>query len=435
MGSPASNAADGGGFQNLEFEEDGTYHAGILGSGKRYLETSSSDGSASEAIQSGSSLPPSMATRPRKRLKLGSRPQTQSGPEYLLIHKVECGHSINHNHHPKTSFFLDPPRLFAGDNKTSPLRGTVSISNVAEHLEDNEHISIIIYRTYYCEDYHATAEDDFERLRLSDYGVRTVSAMRPYLFVLSKDTPEAECASEEMTLLSQDLREALNNLEILDPKINCHLLRQDHWTMNSPYLQMYHFRDLIRQTSPMLTGVDEQKHVDVLLRYIDEAFGDDYAEADNLFSMGLVSQKHASKLFGPEEIVVTMKEGQPVAYVSKGFPSQTRSLLTLHCESWKFDGVFGRKVEIFDVMWPTASSSEVMPIIELNLFPLKYDRSGIKKRLLARGQVLWNCRKRRYMSYTLPTDKSDTQTVRIQISIQRGGRRELIFIGVSKIHD
>jgi hypothetical protein len=80
--------------------------------------------------------------------------------------------------------------------------------------------------------------------------------------------------------------------------------------------------------------------------------------------------------------------------------------------------VFGRKDEIVDVMWPTTSSSEIVPIMELNLFPLKYDRGGMEKRMLVRGQVLWNCRKRRYMTYTLQTGKSDIQTVRIYIPTQ-----------------
>jgi hypothetical protein len=351
------------------------------------------------------------ATRPTKRIKLGSNLQADLDPEFLLIHKVECGQSINHNHHLGTSYFLDVPRLFTGDNKASALRGTISITDVEEHLEDNEHISIVIYRTYDCEEYHESIEEGFERLKLSNYGVRTVSAMRPYLFVLREDMAPATAILEDMTLLSSDLKEALRNLETLDPRINYNSFRQDDWSLKAPYLQLYHFRNFIRQTTRRLTNIEERRHVNVLLRYIDEAFGDDYAEADDLFSRGLVSQKHHSKLFGPNETVVNMKDSQTVASLSRGLPNTDRSTPTLYCENWNFDGVFGRKENTVNIRWPSTSSA-ILQIVDLELFPLKHDRIGTRQKLLARGQVLWKCRKRRYMSYRVPGGKGDIQTVR-----------------------
>jgi hypothetical protein len=415
-------------------EEEEIDHPHVTGREKRHLEASSQDSPSPSDLQTEDEFQPSMTARPRKRIKLGSSHQTQLDPEYLLIHKVECGQSINHNHHTMTSYFLDPPRLFEGDNKVSPLRGRTSITDVEEHLEDNEHISIVIYRTYHCEEYHERIEEGFERLRLSDYGVRTAPAMRPYLFVLRKDMEVATSISEEMMLLSHDLKEALRNLGYLDRKITYNSFQQDHWTLKAPYLQMYHFRDLIRKTIPRLSSVDEQQHAGVLLRYIDESFGADYSEADNLFAKGLVSEKHLSKLFGPGETVITMTEGQPVAYVSRGLPSTGRSNATLYCENWNFDGVFGRKESYVDVTWPSTSSS-ILPIVDLEYFPLKYDRLGTKERLLKRGQLLWNCRKRRYMSYRVSGGKSDIQTVRITQPIYNANELKLTESGLSEIHD
>ena len=395
------------------YDEEEIYHPLMSNSEKRRIDRLSEDSSPSVIVQGEHDLPSSMAARSTKRIKLGRR-KTQLDPVHLVLHKVECGRSINHNHHPETSYFLDAPRLFAGDNKASPLRGTSSIANAEEYLEDNEHISIVIYRTYDCEEYHERVEQSFERLRLSDFGVRTVAAMRPYLFVVSKDMAPATSVSEYMTLLSHDLKEALRNLEMLNPSINYNSFRQNHWRLNAPYLQMYHFRDLVRQTIPRLSSAEERKHADVLLTYIDEAFGDDYAEADNMFAKGMVSQNHLSKLFGPDETVVTMKESQPVAFISRGLPNTGHPALTLQCENWNFDGVFGQTETGFNVVWPS-TSPEILPIVELEIFPLKYDHSGIQKRLLARGQVLWNCRKRRYMTYTALTGKSEIHTVSIYI--------------------
>jgi hypothetical protein len=395
------------------------YQPPVSTNGKRDLEVSSQGSSSGEDIQAEDEFPSTVPARPAKRIKLGSNPQADLDPEFLLIHKVECGRSINHNHHPETSYFLDVPRLFTGDNKASALRGTVSITDVEEHLEDNEHISIVIYRTYYCEEYHESIEEGFERLKLSDYGVRTVSAMRPYLFVLRKDMAPATCDSEDMTLLSSDLKEGLRNLEKLDPRINYNSFTHDDWSLKAPYLQLYHFRNFIRQTTRRLTNIEERRHLNVLLRYVDEEFGDDYAEADDLFSRELVSQKHHSKLFGPHEIVVNTEDGQTVASLSRALPHTDRSTLTLYCENWNFDGVFGRKGSPVEITWPSGPS-EILPIVNLDVYPLKYDRVGTKQKLLARGQLVWKCRKRRYMSYRVPGPKGDIQTVRIYtISPQR----------------
>ena len=321
-GAPSSSA----------YDEEEIYHPLMFNSEKRRMDRLSEDSSPSAILQGEHDMPSSMAARSTKRIKLGSR-KTRPDLAHLVLHKVECGRSINHNHHPETSYFLDAPRLFAGDNKASPLRGTSSIANAEEYLEDNEHISIVIYRTYDCEEYHESVEQSFERLRLSDFGVRTVAAMRPYLFVVSKDMAPATSVSEYMTLLSHDLKEALRNLEKLNPSINCNSFRHNHWRLNAPYLQMYHFRDLVRHTIPRLTSAEERKHAEVLLTYIDETFGDDYAEADNMFAKGMVSQNHLSKLFEPYEIVVTMKESQPVAFISKGLPNTGHPALTLRCEN------------------------------------------------------------------------------------------------------
>jgi hypothetical protein len=414
MGSPAANSPENGPSRSSGHEEEEIYHPIVSGSNKRDLEVPSQDSSTPSLPPTEDEFPSSMSARPTKRTKPRPSHQTQLDPEYLVIHKVECRQSINHHHRPETSYFLDSPRLFAGDNKASPLRGTVSIADVEEHIEDNEHISIVIYRTYDCDEYHESIGDEFERLKLSDYGVRTVSAIRPYLFVLRKNMEVATCVSEDMKILSTDLKEALKNLEELDLRINYNSFTQEHWSLNAPYLQLYHFRNLIKQTIPRLASAEEQQHVDVLMRYIDEAFRDDYAEADNLFAKGLVSQKHHSKLFGPNETVVTIKEGQPVAFISRGLSNTGQSNPTLYCENWSFDGVFERKETIVDVTWPSTSSA-TLPIVDLNVFPLKYDRAGTEKRLLARGQLLWSCRKRRYMSYRVPGVKGDIQTVRIHM--------------------
>ncbi|KAM3070520.1 hypothetical protein ACMFMG_010341 [Clarireedia jacksonii] len=400
MEPQAANSSENRPSQGSEHEEINRPQA--PSNMKRALEGSSKKSSSPEAY------PNPMPAGPTKRIRLESSHQALE-PNYLLIHKVKCERSLNHNHHPAISYFLDSPRLFAGDNKASVLRGTTTIADVNEHLEDNEHISIVIYRTYNCREYHERIQEEFERLNFSDLGVRMASTMRPYLFVLREDMVAATCISEQMTLLSSNLKEALRNLEALDSRINYNSFAQQYWNIQAPYLQLYHFRELIKHTMPNLADVEEQQHVNVLLRYIDEEFEDEYTEANDLFAKGLVSQKHYSKLFGPNETLVTMKDGQPLAFVSLGLPEIRLSHLELLCENWSFDGVFERKHSVVKVTW--LFNSAIVPIVDLEFFPLKYDRVGTKDRLLARGKLLWRCRKRRYISYRVPDSKNDVQTV------------------------
>ncbi|CZR64932.1 uncharacterized protein PAC_14832 [Phialocephala subalpina] len=288
-----------------------------------------------------------------KRARSNTNHLYEAEPEFLLVHKVEWIQNTNHNHHPRTAYFLDPPRLFA-DDKASALRGTIPIFEIEDHLGDNEHISIVVYKSYDCETYHQhlTNKDAFERIKLSSSGVHGVTALQPYLFTLKEDAAPASC------------------------RIN--MSTKDFWHLEAPYLHLYHFRGFIKDNVLKLSSILQQQHVNVLLKYIDEAFGEDYADAVTLFAKGLVSEKHLSKLFGPDEIVVTIKDGQLLAYVSAGLIQAGRSSLEMSCLSWGFDGAFHRKIMSFRVDWPPFGL-KLLPISELEMFPLKYDTLGAEE--------------------------------------------------------
>lgn len=131
------------------------------------------------------------------------------------MHKVEWIQNTNHSHHPRTAYFLDPPRLFADDNKASALRGTIPIFEIEDHLDDNEHISTVVYKSYDCETHHQhlTNKDAFERIKLSSSGVRGILALQPYPFTLKEDAAPALCRSEEMTILFERAQRCLEELE------------------------------------------------------------------------------------------------------------------------------------------------------------------------------------------------------------------------------
>jgi hypothetical protein len=330
-------------------------------------------------------------------------------PRHLVLHRVICDSGENHTRHKEIAHYLDVPRLFAGDSKASSLRGRKYISNVEEHLEDNADISVVIYKTYSCDDYHEIVKDQFERLQIPKIDVEVISSLKSYFFSLKGDGQAAQSISEEMTIISDDLKDAINMIEATNPE------RMAKWhdprNMKAPYLHFYHCRGLMDQAAVGLRGIHQQ-HIAVLLEYLNKAFGPEYDEADALFSRGLVTKLHFPKLFGPNEVVLTSQNDQPLAYISESCPEPDRLPLCLNCWSWTFDGLFRKERTPLHVDWPSCAP-KILPISALKTYSLRFDTSGLEERLRKRGKKFWRCRKRNFVSYESPNPSFDVRTVRL----------------------
>ena len=90
--------------------------------------------------------------------------------------------------------------------------------------------------------------------------------------------------------------------------------------------------------------------------------------------------------------------------------------LELNCISWSFDEVFKKQSIVHTVAWP--SSDGLIAITSLEIFPLRYDTSGLENRLRKRGEQFWACRKRAFVSYDSPTPTFDVQTVSDLVAVQ-----------------
>jgi hypothetical protein len=329
-------------------------------------------------------------------------------PRYLVIHRVQCEGGENHARHKQVSDYTDIPRLFAGDSKASAVRGRRTFSNIEEHLEENPEISIVIYKTYSCNEYHEVVKDQFERLPVpKNIEFDVIAQLRSYFFSLKNDGPHAASLSEEMTINSNELKEAMANLEAASPETMANW--QDARNMKAPYLHLYHCRGSMQEQASEMLDAMQEAHIRVLLEYVENAFGREYADADAQFAHGLVSRLHFPKLFGPNEVVVTSKSDQPLAYVSESCPEADRLPLDLSCWSWTFDGMFRRERTSLSVDWPSPMATTIQ-ITDLSTYPLKYDTFGLEKRLRSRGEEFWKCRKRNFISYT-SSPNFEVQTV------------------------
>jgi len=332
-------------------------------------------------------------------------------PQLPILHRVTCNLKKNHGNHRHLAHYLDAPRLFEGDSKASALRGRRQILDTEEYLDDQSDVTIITYKTYNCNDYHKTVEDRFEQLPMpKDPDVKD---LRPYFFRLRKDGDEAKPQSEQMTIVPRDLMDAIIEVTGIDRGRLVNL--GDPRNMEVFHHQLYHRRDLMAQEIRGLRSVRE-RHIAAFFDYVEKAFDPEYNEAKDLFEGGQVAKPHLSKLFGPDEVVVTFQNGQPLAYISENCPKPYQYPLALDCWSWNFDGLFWRERTTLYVDWP--SSELNMPISELSTYPLKYNKSGLEEQLRERGKTFWACRRRKYVYYNPPNPRSMQTNLRYMVDME-----------------
>jgi uncharacterized protein DUF7025/ATPase family protein associated with various cellular activities (AAA) len=292
--------------------------------------------------------------------------------------------------------------LFANDTKASALRGKQRLQNLEIYLDENPDLSFIIYRNYSCEDYCRNYENSFQRLPVPNIDQNILRSISAYFFVLCQDGEEATVESESINITSNELREAANVMASLCPE------SMGDWSnlsqLNAPYSKVYHSRDILAQyitSENTIIASHLKDQLKALFDYVSREYGQSWLNAEALFQKGLVSRAHLSKLFGPNEIVVTISNRQPMAYRCETAQPTSKQSLTLKCLSWGFDGHFFQEKRQFPLSW--ISGEEEIPITELQTFPLKYDPS-LKGRLFTRGKQFWQCRFRKYVAYTPKKD-------------------------------
>jgi hypothetical protein len=300
--------------------------------------------------------------------------------------------------------YLDIPQLRSHDNRTTALQGRRPLLDTESHLEDQSGFTLII--NYNCEAYHETLHETFTRISMP-YMDRDIGALaRPYSHVLPEDGPQASATPETM-ILSTSMQEALCQLHEQHPNDLEHWHDTNEFTY--PYIQLYRFKHLFTGKSTQTLSLPHQAHLATLFGYLTERLTSEYQEAEALFRTGLVNQFHWVKLFSLGEIVITIQDGQPLAFTLVSCPSPVDSGMPLQCWSWDFDENSFRKDTTLQNVWP--SKAHQIPITYLPVYPLRYAADGLEKELRNRGKTSWGCRERNYVSYNVPLQGLGTQIV------------------------
>ncbi|KAH8664768.1 P-loop containing nucleoside triphosphate hydrolase protein [Ilyonectria robusta] len=338
----------------------------------------------------------------------------------MVIHAVRCDSALSgHGGHNSETVYLDQPRLFKGDSRASALRGQVELpDDIDEYLETYDDVNLIIRRRYDCFNFHAQCEELFERLPQPIHP-RLPPNVRSYFYILPNDSDFAPSYGEDL-IPSRELARAMDTLSVHDVTFA-------GWQTNfsPPYLQLYQNATLLMSIAQNFLNKSGLSCVEQLIRYITETSGLEYEEADELFSQGLVNEKHLAKLFKSNDILVRFEEGHAVACVSTKCTFHQTTYPSLTCYSWAFDGRFYKVESRLTVQWPFNARGSI-PITSLPIYPLKFDSTKeLETTLRNRGAMFWACRKGHFVGYDAPKASFDIQVSNARYMIDMETYREL----------
>jgi hypothetical protein len=167
----------------------------------------------------------------------------------------------------------------------------------------------------------------------------------------------------------------------------------------APYTNIYQSRTALNDYQELEIDPTHWPRIDVFLDYVLSAMSDDYAEADACFERCETTSRHLAKLFRKGDILITKRHGEEIGLMCDSASSPTPQTCVLQCQSWTFDGSFRKKMETLQVTWPAGSAVDTVSILSLDIFPLRFGGEELRERLRDRGQKLWDCRFRKFVSY------------------------------------
>jgi hypothetical protein len=328
-----------------------------------------------------------------------SKPLRQSDAPWEIVRRVYIRQPFNFSRVDESNveYYLEPLAAVEEAYPKADFKIEMRIGKLEDYFQRRPHLRFVVFKDYNSREYRNLQDEVALEPRIP-------FSIQPPLFI-----------NEQVSICSHSMEEAMNALSALMPE----QLGQ-WWTskkMDAPYLPIFHYHALIEQK---MEEIDARYHPDIrlLLNFIRKRHASEYGQAESLFSEGLVSKEHLSKLFRPNDVLVTFQEDLCLGYVCNDWPNEAKSFFNdsksrveLGCTYWTFNGVFFKKTRKFSIDWPRSDSS-VMQIADLPVYPLRFADPSIKAHLGDRGRKFWVCRHRKYVAYHGPGHKSTTQNVR-----------------------
>ena len=216
-----------------------------------------------------------------------------SGLRHQVLYKVICDHR---SHRHGSGLSVDIPV-----RRGLELNGQDTIWNLTEYLFYSPDIVFIVFKSFSC-----------DGVLSSPLGLGRPRNNR------SGDTAPVEPRpeSEAIYVVSDILRTALIDMADclpFDGSMDGEML--------APYLFLYHHRTQLENFACQ-TDLELARHVSCLMSYVKAHYGAEYDDADVKFAQHVVTAEHLTKLWVPNQIVVSRKGIHDTAYVLADWPER-----------------------------------------------------------------------------------------------------------------
>ena len=166
--------------------------------------------------------------------------------------------------------------------------------------------------------------------------------------------------------------------------------------LTPPDLFLYHHRHALSLSG--LQHYEMQQHIYCLLSHTEAQRGALFAEAESLFSHGLVDQSHVRFLYKPNDILLAGTYGRPAGFVLQEWPQiSSDNWITLLCWSFQPDGSgFARKRITLSIAPLGPNTQEIRSLVA---YPLRFAAPELRDAILARGRKYWQLRTPSQITY------------------------------------
>lgn len=161
-------------------------------------------------------------------------------------------------------------------------------------------------------------------------------------------------------------------------------------------LFLFHHHRLLRNY--IIEHPASKQHIDAILEYMEERYGTEFADAENLFTRGLVTQAHVSKLFKPNEYIFSITRGRPAAYVVQEWPeSKKDGSVSIACWSFQTNGsYFTRKKRFLSIPPLGRNTADIKALIA---YPLNFVSPEIRESIQTHGEKQWKLGTTTHVTY------------------------------------
>ncbi|KAH8886449.1 P-loop containing nucleoside triphosphate hydrolase protein [Thozetella sp. PMI_491] len=278
-------------------------------------------------------------------------------PSLRTLHRIFCTNN-SHSHH--RAIYEDEPTYHnLLNNSTAGLSAKTRVLHIGAYLNRHPNVCTIIFKEHNCE-------------------------MKP------------SSRSTSTRIVSPLLEKALSYIaEFPVYKSGMGDVADAPKEMDAPYPFFFHHRKKLAELAQhkMYAAV-----VEPLLKFINENYEAEYDEAEKLFQEGKITAHHIGKLFKPNQMVISRKDGNHLeAYVLKDYIYPKREKVEMYGWAWQYNGA---DLHRRDWEGKMATVEEEKPISDLTIHPVAYARSEDIEKLEARGKKFWDMRGQTLRCYT-----------------------------------